>query len=90
MQSPCAYSPWAVSSQILGRKASACRSCGIWGRLGLVLRLRGTFGRLDLIRPVIGRTSCTRLVSRVSPPTTLSFVKGLLADERQLGPEIFF
>jgi|SRR6516164_1218166 hypothetical protein len=31
-----------------------------------------------------------RLVSRVSLPTTLSFVKSLLADERQLGPEIFF
>jgi hypothetical protein len=46
--------------------------------------------RFDLIRPVIGRPSCTRLVSRVSLPTTLSFVKGLLADERQLGPEIFF
>jgi hypothetical protein len=40
-----------------------------------------------------GRTSCYKsrlLVSQVSLPTTLSFVKSLLADERQLGPEIFF
>jgi len=38
---------------------------------------------------MIDRTR-SKLASLVSPPTALRFIKSFLANERELGPEIFF
>ena len=45
--------------------------------------------RHDSNRRMIDRTR-SKLVSLVSLPTALRFFKSLLANERELGPEIFF